>query len=264
MFHKVIRKSVLYSQTRLRFAGRQPASHCFAVLNSGTGAAFTNTLHRNRCLFSNKKYHYRDYSKPQGVVGGCSRFVMTKATGVEYSCMEQTARASSYVVTEDQINGEPMELKIFTGMEARDWLDQLSDKDKNWVKASNFSGKDGELALLPGNDGQIDYAVCVLDDLFDIWGYASLPSKLPPGLYRSSRKLEGHHPLSMADSLSLGWILGTYSFDRYKSNRSDSQNISKVSLVLPEGVNNANVLGMAEGIFLARDMISTPAEDMGT
>ncbi|KAI8112286.1 hypothetical protein M9434_003609 [Picochlorum sp. BPE23] len=262
MFHKVIRKSVLYSQTRLRFAGRQPASHCFAVLNSGTGAAFTNTLHRNRSLFSNKNYHYRDYSKPQGVVGGCSRFVMTKATGVEYSCMEQTARASSYVVTEDQINGEPMELKIFTGMEARDWLDQLSDKDKNWVKASNFSGKDGELALLPGNDGQIDYAVCVLDDLFDIWGYASLPSKLPPGLYRSSRKLEGHHPLSMADALSLGWILGTYSFDRYKSNRSDSQNLSKVSLVLPEGVNNANVLGMAEGIFLARDMISTPAEDM--
>ena len=53
------------------------------------------------------------------------------------------------------------------------------------------------------------------------------------------------------------WAL--YSFDRYK--KAEQSAICK--LVLPDGVDGEEISRIAENVFLARDLINTPANDMG-
>ena len=61
-----------------------------------------------------------------------------------------------------------------------------------------------------------------------------------------------------ARTRALAWILGTYGFTRYKKNTKRDP-----KLVLPEGVDGAEVTRIAEGVFLARDLVNTPSNDMG-
>jgi leucyl aminopeptidase len=91
-----------------------------------------------------------------------------------------------------------------------------------------------------------------------------IPSKLPPGTYSLTGAIN-------ANSAALGWALGTYSFDRYKSKKEDKEGDAaqsaegsspKVTLTWPEGADRSVVSALAQGFFLARDMVTTPAEDM--
>jgi leucyl aminopeptidase len=58
--------------------------------------------------------------------------------------------------------------------------------------------------------------------------------------------------------LALGWALGSYAFTRYKKPKR-----APATLVWPNEVDRSEVERIARGVFLARDMINTPAEDMG-
>ena len=57
---------------------------------------------------------------------------------------------------------------------------------------------------------------------------------------------------------ALAWLLGLYAFDRYRKPKRRN-----LKLVLPEGVDGEEISRIAEGVFLARDLINTPANDMG-
>src|SRR5262249_11241069 len=57
---------------------------------------------------------------------------------------------------------------------------------------------------------------------------------------------------------ALGWALGSYAFDRYKKRER-----APATLVWPDQADRAEVERIADAVFLARDMINTPAEDMG-
>jgi leucyl aminopeptidase len=57
----------------------------------------------------------------------------------------------------------------------------------------------------------------------------------------------------------LGFLAGSYAFTRYKTAQADK----KKRLVLPEGVNRDDVLALAEALYFGRDLINTPANDMG-
>jgi len=58
--------------------------------------------------------------------------------------------------------------------------------------------------------------------------------------------------------LALGWLLGSYQYTSYK--RAPR---GPATLVAPEGIDAPRVEALAEGMRLARDLINTPAEDMG-
>ena len=140
------------------------------------------------------------------------------------------------------------------------WLSAQSDTVKTWTSVSQFKGKDGDLCIIPSPNGGIDRIVFSAENPEDLWVYASLPSKLPPGAY----SFTGVHSPTPA---ALGWALGTYSFDRYKSKSNNTASSEKKSddkavLVWPEGADRQTVTAIAQGYFLARDMITTPAEDM--
>ena len=106
--------------------------------------------------------------------------------------------------------------------------------------------------------------VIVGDDGFGEWlSFAGLPSALPMGSgpYKivSSAGVQD-------DKIALAWALGCYKFDVYKSKkRKESEGEEKLGfekLVWPSGCNEDYVLTAASAIFLTRDLISTPAEDM--
>ncbi len=57
---------------------------------------------------------------------------------------------------------------------------------------------------------------------------------------------------------ALAWALGTYQFTRYRKATPKA-----AKLVLPNGVDGAEIASIAEAVFFARDLINTPPNDMG-
>lgn len=139
-----------------------------------------------------------------------------------------------------------------TAKDARAWL--AKQKRAGLVTASGFAGAAGALAALPDAKGGIAAWVLGLGDNTDAFALAAAAEKLPAGTYRL-----GDVPDSVGGvNAALGWLMGSYSFDRYKTSK-----LSGAKLVLPAGVDGAEVSRVAENLFLARDLINTPANDMG-
>ena len=86
----------------------------------------------------------------------------------------------------------------------------------------------------------------------DLFRPGLLPGLLPPGVYRFAN---APHDTRLA---VLAFALGSYRFSRYR--KSDA---SDVRLVPPDGIDAADITRMADAAALARDLINTPANDMG-
>ena len=114
--------------------------------------------------------------------------------------------------------------------------------------------------LLPGPDGALAGAVLGLGeersgDPMDKPELAVglLPSLLPPGCYHLA------DDLAEPELAAVAWGLGAYRFRRYKSAGSDDA----AQLKVPRGVDHASALAQVEAVWLGRDLINTPASDMG-
>ncbi len=127
-----------------------------------------------------------------------------------------------------------------------------SKREAAFLKASGFAAKEDELRLVPDAAGNLAFAVLGLGAGRDPLAPAAFSERLPSGVYRFAT------PPSEPTLAALGWALGTYRFARY---RKKTKTPSK--LVLPEGADGEEVSRIVEGIFLARDLINTPANDMG-
>jgi len=90
------------------------------------------------------------------------------------------------------------------------------------------------------------------DDRKDPFLPGRLPQHLPDGVYRFANE---PHDARLA---ALAFALGLYSFTRYR--KADARSIK---LDLPQSVDRAELDRIVEGVTLARDLINTPANDMG-
>jgi len=121
------------------------------------------------------------------------------------------------------------------------------------LAAAGFAGREGEMMPLMAG-GRVTGWVLGLGEGHDVFAAASLAERLPEAVYRFSEMPTGLR----ADQAVLAWLLGTYSFTRYKPKKNKSP-----SLVLPAGVDGEETSRIAQAVFLARDLINTPANDMG-
>jgi leucyl aminopeptidase len=132
----------------------------------------------------------------------------------------------------------------------------LPAQARQFAQANGFAAKPGECLTLPAADGAIAHVIFGLEDDTGKWRDpfrpGQLPGLLPPGVYRFAN---APHDARLA---ALAFALGSYRFGRYRNN--DARN---VRLVPPEGVDIAEISRMAEAAALARDLINTPANDMG-
>jgi len=132
----------------------------------------------------------------------------------------------------------------------------LPDPARQFTLANGFAAKPGAWLALPDADGRIAQVLFGLDDANsksrDPFRPGALPGVLPSGLYRFAN---APHNARLA---ALAFALGNYRFTRYRK-----ADVSDVRLVPPDGVDAAQIAGIAEAAMLARDLVNTPSNDMG-
>ncbi len=142
------------------------------------------------------------------------------------------------------------------------WLAGQTPDRAAWVHNTGFTGAPGTICPLPGEGGALAQVLAGIDPEDALWSYAALPPKLAALARKKSRAAcfvldTAPDPAGVARA-ALGWALGTYVFDRYRKAAQDF-----AVLVWPKGVDRAAVKRICEAVFLARDLINTPASDMG-
>ncbi|MFO1074939.1 MAG: leucyl aminopeptidase family protein, partial [Geminicoccaceae bacterium] len=135
-----------------------------------------------------------------------------------------------------------------------DWLASAPAPARAWLEATGFKARAGATALLPGADGALDGALLILSEPAEPWDVAGLVAVLPAGSWRLADG-PGQIPAGLA---ALGWALGCYRFERYRQPEGP-----RPKLALPEGTDVARALVVAEASWLARDLVNTPANDLG-
>ncbi|MDJ0613283.1 MAG: leucyl aminopeptidase family protein [Rhizobiaceae bacterium] len=151
-------------------------------------------------------------------------------------------KSSSKAIAIDAVSSSDLASKI----------KELTTSQRKWANASGFEGKEGQILLLPAESGAIGKVLFGHSKSSNPLQTGKLASSLPKGAYKLS---EGFEDLHLA---SVGWGLGGYSFGKYRN--SDS---TTAQLVLPSSVDGSAVKRDVDASNLARDLINTPANDMG-
>lgn len=266
MLQRLLHRPAIYSQG-LKIA---QASNTLSV--SPLGNTFISARIQSIYTGSTNVYGIGGFKRPQTQSPISTRRRQTgttmavSSTGVDYTCMMEVSRASKRIVDEESALSSPIELLLLSpGEEVDAWKGTLSQQQLLWVSSNCFDGEEGNTLCIPSESGGIKQVVHVVEDPCDIWSYSCLPTALPHGTYKANYSDKGTmSSLSIENAISLGWILGTYSFNRYKSSTKPEGSTNAPSLIWPiaEKQNRDRILALAQGIFLARDMISTPAEHM--
>ena len=134
------------------------------------------------------------------------------------------------------------------------WLKKRPGEDRALIEALRFDGKTaGAFVILPrGGDFEVVAAVKNSGELSP-WCLAALAEKLPEGTY----KLDDGAPAAA----SLGWLLAQHRFDAYRSKKDESERGPRVLVTDPARIDE--VVRLAQATALVRDLVNTPAADMG-
>ena len=136
----------------------------------------------------------------------------------------------------------------------------LNEAQRTWAEAQGFKGAARKHVLLPGSDGALAGAALGLGEERagdpmekPELAVGLLPNILPAGCYHLA------DDLAEPELAAVAWGLGAYRFRRYKSAGVDDV----PQLRMPRGADHAAALALIEGVWLGRDLINTPASDMG-
>ncbi|MCW9045009.1 MAG: leucyl aminopeptidase family protein [Alphaproteobacteria bacterium] len=143
---------------------------------------------------------------------------------------------------------------LLTKNQFKRWVSSQSKAVKASLETAEFTAAPGTFFLLLNGKGRLQQVIAGISGNEPIWDYAFLPSALPKGRYYLDKKLS----TKAATEAALGWVLGTYKFTRYKPSKA-----SYATLCLPPNCDAKKVGQSARSIYLVRDLINTPAEDMG-
>ncbi|MEP2530800.1 leucyl aminopeptidase family protein [Shimia sp.] len=138
------------------------------------------------------------------------------------------------------------------------WLNAQSQTLRNWVSACGFTPAFGKSVLIPDETGTPVMALAGYGDetarARTRFPLAAIAASLPAGTYALANDL----PDGDLETECLGWLLACYAFDRYTKKSG-----ATARLVCPASVNAQQVEAIAAAEALTRDLINTPASDMG-
>ena len=135
-----------------------------------------------------------------------------------------------------------------------DWLKAQPDRSRQAIHAQGFKGEGFQLAILPdaGEGWAAVLGVANVEELSP-WCLAKSAESLPEGTYRVAGRGPG--------PATLGWLLGQYRFDAYRETKKDAK--GPRVLLTDEPARIDETVSIAESTFLVRDLVNTPAADMG-
>jgi leucyl aminopeptidase len=137
-----------------------------------------------------------------------------------------------------------------------DWAKTRPSEDRALMKAHRFDGKTAyAFVILPRKADDFDVVSTVADaQSLSPWCLAKLGENLPEGTY----KLAAGEPGQAA----LGWLLAQHKFDVYRSKKDEIERGPRV-LVTGEPAKIDSTIRKAEAVSLVRDLVNTPAADLG-
>ena len=138
------------------------------------------------------------------------------------------------------------------------WLVDQEQRVVNWVNASGFKAEKGKICLIADKTGKVELVLCGTgeDNLVNLWTWAAFHDSLPEGTYSIVDELTEEE----ANHAAIGWGLASYDFNRYFSNR---KNKLGSYLIWPASCDRGHVTRTIKATYLVRDLINTPASDMG-
>ena len=144
---------------------------------------------------------------------------------------------------------------------ARDWpalAAELTLAERAFAHATEFVPKSGKLCLLPEADGRLARVLFGLGDETGDRRDRLLPGKLVGLLPSGDYRLERADGLDPAEA-TLAWCLASYRFQRYRTEAAKPF----PRLAAPAGVDAEAILRVARAVSAGRDLINTPANDLG-
>lgn len=133
-------------------------------------------------------------------------------------------------------------------------LQRLGEHARDWVKLNGFKAAPGSHLLIPAGETT---GACVLFGSEE----AELPSAFALGSLVAGLPAADYHlepPFPDVEEALLGFALSSYRFNRYLKNGS-----ALPRLVVPDDVDRTRIDIILDGVALARDLINTPANDLG-
>ena len=141
------------------------------------------------------------------------------------------------------------------------WLAGDGKAAAAWLSAHGFQAERARATSVPGASGGISAAVLGLGPIGDnaqvsLWDGAAAAERLPAGTYALATAL----PPQAATQFALGWLLGGYRYNRF---RSQPKPLPATHLVVPDGADASFARAAGEAIGWARDLVNTPANELG-
>lgn len=133
------------------------------------------------------------------------------------------------------------------------WIATQDSHAKNWLDTNGFRAEAGNVSLIPDAKGKLSRVILCVSETNSFWSIGSLPSLLPEGVYT----LDGVNPNDY-EQKAIIWGLGAYQFTKYKKpNRKPAQ------LFLPKEIDHTYIANQVESIYMVRDLINIPTDDLG-
>jgi len=133
-----------------------------------------------------------------------------------------------------------------------EWVKRQPERARTAIDAARFKAKEGSLVILPADKPSGWSAAVGVPDSMGPWSLAAAAAKLPEGSYRLTEGEPG--------AAALGWLLAQHRFDRY---RHEPEPIPQRILLTGEAARVEETIRLADAVALVRDLVDTPAADMG-
>ncbi|QIQ86837.1 M17 family metallopeptidase [Erythrobacter sp.] len=134
-----------------------------------------------------------------------------------------------------------------------DFAKTLSAGQRASLAAQKFDGSGYQVGIVPDGDGFFAVGGVANPDSLSSWCMAALAEALPEGTYR----LAGERQPGVA---MFGWMTGQYRFTRY---RAEDKPVGARVLLTTEIARMEALAAEAAAEMKVRDLVNTPAEDMG-
>lgn len=148
----------------------------------------------------------------------------------------------------------PVPVDLVSGDQIDDYLGAQSEYAAAILKSEAFCAGAGECVRLPDMTGNLSRIVFGLGKNEDPLGVAKLSASLKGGVFQLDFVSPGHDLLTLA----IGWADGAYAYTRYKPRQGEIP-----QLVLRDKELFASAEKYNTAIRLLRDLVNTPAQDMG-